>query len=76
MNQDDEPVFKKSKLGTHRYVYNPNHPVGLALIVISVPFAVVMMVLMEQHVGPFAPRAHYGARYGRARSRPHRKRTR
>lgn len=54
---DDEPVFKKSKWGTSRYVYNPNNPIGLALIVASVGFALVMLVLMENRAGPFAPPA-------------------
>ncbi len=57
MSQDDEPAFKKSRWGTNRYVYNPDNPVGLALIVISVVFAVVMMVLMKKNAGPFAPPA-------------------
>ncbi|MEU9125496.1 hypothetical protein AB0C96_37670 [Streptomyces sp. NPDC048506] len=55
MENDDEPVFKRSTWGTNRYVYNPNNPVGLALIVISLIFAVMMMVLMQKHAGPFAP---------------------
>ncbi|WP_086824387.1 hypothetical protein [Streptomyces sp. NRRL B-24572] len=52
---DDEPVFKKSKWGTNRYVYNPNNPIGLALIIVSSIFAIVMILLMENHAGPFAP---------------------
>ncbi|WP_406132814.1 hypothetical protein [Streptomyces zaomyceticus] len=51
----DEPVFKKSKWGTSRYVYNPNNPVGLALIVVSSVMVIVMLVLMENRAGPFAP---------------------
>ncbi|WP_338491798.1 hypothetical protein [Streptomyces sp. SJL17-4] len=54
---DDEPVFKKSKWGTSRYVYNPNNPIGLALIVASSVFAIVMIILMENRAGPFAPPA-------------------
>lgn len=30
---DAEPVFVRSKWGTNRHVYNPNNPVGMALIV-------------------------------------------
>ncbi|MFE3652823.1 hypothetical protein ACFXPZ_04365 [Streptomyces sp. NPDC059101] len=55
MNQDGEPVSKKSRWGTNRYVYNPANPMGLTLILISLIVAVVMMVLMEKHAGPFAP---------------------
>ncbi|MFJ8073777.1 hypothetical protein ACIQ7Q_07510 [Streptomyces sp. NPDC096176] len=55
MNNDDEPVFKRSTWGTNRYYYNPNNPVGLFLIIASVVFAIVMMVMMEYRVGPFAP---------------------
>ncbi|MFF2406768.1 hypothetical protein [Streptomyces sp. NPDC058092] len=55
MDRDDEPVFIRSKWGTSRYVYNPRNPVGLALILSSLLFAVVMLILMEQRVGPFAP---------------------
>ncbi|MFF3685364.1 hypothetical protein [Streptomyces sp. NPDC002187] len=57
MNGDDEPVFKKSKWGTNRYEYNPRNPVGLALIIISLAFVVVMLILMENRAGPFAPPA-------------------
>ncbi|MFF1506465.1 hypothetical protein [Streptomyces sp. NPDC058326] len=52
---NDEPVFKKSKWGTSRYVYNANNPIGLALIFISGGLAVVMVLLMENRAGPFAP---------------------
>ncbi|MFI7242741.1 hypothetical protein [Streptomyces qinglanensis] len=34
--RDHEPVLIRSRWGTSRYVYNPNNPVGLALIVITV----------------------------------------
>ncbi|MDI3407814.1 hypothetical protein [Streptomyces cavernicola] len=54
-DDDHEPVFKKSRWGTSRYVYNLNNPVGLALAIGSVLFAVVMMVMAENHAGPFAP---------------------
>ncbi|MFI6491365.1 hypothetical protein [Streptomyces sp. NPDC050564] len=37
--RDHEPVFVRSKWGTNRYVYNPNNPVGLALIFGSLLFA-------------------------------------
>lgn len=53
----DEPVFKKSKWGTSRYVYNARNPIGLALIVATGVFAIVMLVLMENRAGPFAPPA-------------------
>jgi hypothetical protein len=41
MNEDHdaEPVFVRSKWGTSRYVYNPNNPVGMALIIGSLLFA-------------------------------------
>jgi len=52
---DDEPVFKKSTWGTNRYVYNPNNPIGLALIILSVVFALMMIFLMDERKGPFAP---------------------
>ena len=41
MNEDHdaEPVFVRSKWGTSRYVYNPNNPVGMTLIVGSLLFA-------------------------------------
>jgi hypothetical protein len=55
VDRDDEPVFIRSKWGTSRYVYNPRNPVGLALILLSLLFAVVMMILMQQRIGPFAP---------------------
>ncbi|MFI1366738.1 hypothetical protein [Streptomyces griseochromogenes] len=52
---DDEPVFKRSELGTNRYEYNPNNPVGLTLIVLTLVFAGVMLLLMHNHAGPFRP---------------------
>ncbi|MER7519724.1 hypothetical protein [Streptomyces sp. NPDC126499] len=52
---DDEPVFKKSRWGTNRYVYNPNNPVGLFLIIASSALAIVMILLMENRASPFAP---------------------
>ncbi|MFJ1617395.1 MULTISPECIES: hypothetical protein [unclassified Streptomyces] len=55
MDRDDEPVFIRSKWGTSRYVYNPRNPVGLALIVITLLFVVVMLILMRERAGPFAP---------------------
>ncbi|MFD7527664.1 hypothetical protein ACFV8E_08610 [Streptomyces sp. NPDC059849] len=51
---DDEPVFKKSRLGTNRYEYNPRNPVGFALIVISVLLVGGMLLLMHFRAGPFA----------------------
>lgn len=50
-----EPVFKKSTWGANRYVYNPNNPVGIVLIILSVVFALVMMFLMKEGKGPFEP---------------------
>ncbi|MEU4931077.1 hypothetical protein AB0G54_32010 [Streptomyces yokosukanensis] len=52
---DNEPVFKRSKWGMNRYEYNPRNPVGFALIVVAIGFAVVMLFLMHNHAGPFAP---------------------
>ncbi|WNI23712.1 hypothetical protein [Streptomyces sp. ITFR-16] len=36
---DDDRVFIRSRWGTNRYVYNPNNPIGRALIVGSLLFA-------------------------------------
>ncbi|MFD4869394.1 hypothetical protein [Streptomyces sp. NPDC058412] len=55
MGHDDEPVFKRSQWGTNRYYYNPQNPVGLALIVITLLFAGTMMILMANRAGPFKP---------------------
>ncbi|WP_405791668.1 hypothetical protein OG753_36395 [Streptomyces sp. NBC_00029] len=55
MHHDDEPVFKRSKWGTNRYHLNPDNPVGLALIVITLIFVATMMILMTNRAGPFAP---------------------
>ncbi|MFJ3877149.1 hypothetical protein ACIPW5_06795 [Streptomyces sp. NPDC090077] len=55
MRHDDEPVFIRSRWGTSRYTYNPRNPVGLALIIITLLFAGVMMILMANRAGPFAP---------------------
>ncbi|MEU5834450.1 hypothetical protein ABZ820_12370 [Streptomyces diacarni] len=52
---DDEPVFKKSNWGTNRYVYNANNPIGLTLIILSVVVTLVVMFLMNERKGPFAP---------------------
>ena len=52
---DDEPVFKRSKWGTNRYVYNARNPMGFALIVLSLVFAGGALLLMHLHAGPFAP---------------------
>ncbi|MGW1411115.1 hypothetical protein [Streptomyces sp. NPDC002403] len=52
--EDDEPVFRKSRLGTNRYEYNPRNPVGFALIVISVLLVGGMLLLMHLRAGPFA----------------------
>ncbi|QES49902.1 hypothetical protein DEJ50_20830 [Streptomyces venezuelae] len=53
-DRGDEPVFIRSKWGTNRYVYNPNNPVGRALIVIAVIVFIVFMVLIQTRSGPFA----------------------
>ncbi|WP_282695949.1 hypothetical protein [Streptomyces sp. CC208A] len=55
MSHDDEPVFRKSPWGTSRYTYNPRNPVGLGLIIAGSAFAIVMMVMMQNRTGPFAP---------------------
>ncbi|MFF4421663.1 hypothetical protein ACFY04_12895 [Streptomyces sp. NPDC001549] len=55
MPHDDEPVFKRSTWGTNRYYCNPDNPVGLSLIVISLVFAATMLILMSNRAGPFAP---------------------
>ncbi|MFF0433613.1 hypothetical protein ACFYU9_15450 [Streptomyces sp. NPDC004327] len=54
MNGDDrdyEPVFKKSKWGTNRYTYNPDNPIGLALIIGSVVLAVVVLGTLDHGGG-------------------------
>lgn len=38
-DHDDEQIFVRSAWGTSRYVYNPNHPIGVALIIGSLLFA-------------------------------------
>lgn len=38
-DHDDEPIFVRSNWGTSRYVYNPNNPIGLGLIIGSLLFA-------------------------------------
>ncbi|MFG3407381.1 hypothetical protein [Streptomyces sp. NPDC048142] len=38
-DHDDEPIFVRSKWGTSRYVYNPNNPIGMGLIIGSLLFA-------------------------------------
>lgn len=45
--RDDEPVFIRSRWGTKRYVYNWGNPVGRALIVGSLVFAVVSMYILS-----------------------------
>ncbi|MET8452636.1 hypothetical protein [Streptomyces sp. NPDC005209] len=51
---DNEPIFKRSKWGTNRYQYNPQNPIGFALIIITIVFVGVMLLLMYNHAGPFA----------------------
>ncbi|MFE6776521.1 hypothetical protein [Streptomyces sp. NPDC057702] len=53
-DDDYEPVFKKSKWGTNRYVYNADNPVGLALIILSCVVVVVFLYLITARKGPFA----------------------
>ncbi|THA49777.1 hypothetical protein E6R62_26880 [Streptomyces sp. A1136] len=48
-------VFTRSGWGTSRYSYNPQNPVGLALIVLSLFFAGTMTILMASRAGPFKP---------------------
>ncbi|MDJ0382021.1 hypothetical protein [Streptomyces sp. G-G2] len=55
MNYDDEPVFKRSKWGTSHYTYNLSNPIGLALTVVTVLVVGVVMLLMANRAGPFAP---------------------
>ncbi|MFF2569909.1 hypothetical protein [Streptomyces sp. NPDC058084] len=55
MDDDHEPVFRKSRWGTNRYTYNPRNPIGLALIVGTLVLTGVMLLLMENRAGPFAP---------------------
>ncbi|MFJ9823563.1 hypothetical protein ACIRSU_04200 [Streptomyces sp. NPDC101160] len=50
-----EPVFKKSKWGTNRYTYNPDNPIGLALIIGTVLFAVLVLGTMEHRGTPSEP---------------------
>ncbi|MFF4583657.1 hypothetical protein [Streptomyces sp. NPDC001389] len=54
MRYDDEPVFKRGKW-SKRYYYNPGNPIGLALIIISSVAVGIMMLLMANRAGPFAP---------------------
>lgn len=52
---EQEPVFKRSKWGTSRYVYNSRNPLGFALIVLTVVLVAVMLLLMHKRAGPLAP---------------------
>ncbi|MFG2973878.1 hypothetical protein ACGFYY_12830 [Streptomyces sp. NPDC048331] len=54
MRYDDEPVFKRGKW-SKRYYYNPDNPIGLALIVVSLVVAGTMLLLMANRAGPFEP---------------------
>ncbi|MEU6933154.1 hypothetical protein [Streptomyces sp. NPDC046385] len=56
MDDEHEPVFKRSRYGW-RYEYNPRNPVGLVLILVTLAFVGVMMLLMANRAGPFAPPA-------------------
>ncbi|MEU0933696.1 hypothetical protein [Embleya sp. NPDC005971] len=55
--RDHEPVFKRNRWGPSPYVFNVRNPIGLALTVVTVVFVVVMLVLMNRRIGPFAPPA-------------------
>lgn len=44
--RDDEPVFRRSRLGTNRYEYNPANPVGRALIVVTVIGVLIGLIVM------------------------------
>ncbi|MGW4158075.1 hypothetical protein [Streptomyces sp. NPDC004788] len=44
---NEEPVFIRSKWGTNRYVYNPNNPVGLALIAITIVVALGALIIHQ-----------------------------
>ncbi|MFF9839979.1 hypothetical protein [Streptomyces sp. NPDC013740] len=56
MDDDHEPVFRRSRYGW-RYEYNPRNPVGMFLIIASLVVVGVMMALMANRAGPFAPPA-------------------
>ncbi len=51
MAQEDgaEPVFVRSRWGTNRYVYNPDSPVGRALIVGSLLFGGIGMYVLHNN---------------------------
>ncbi|MCC3774959.1 hypothetical protein [Streptomyces sp. UNOB3_S3] len=46
-SDDTDRIFVRSRLGPNRYVYNPENPVGLALIVGSLLFAIGGMYLVH-----------------------------
>ncbi|MEV0375667.1 hypothetical protein AB0I10_38980 [Streptomyces sp. NPDC050636] len=48
---DADRIFIRSKRGTSRYVYNPHNPIGLALIVGLLLFAVGGMFLLKHNPG-------------------------
>ncbi|MEU8135993.1 hypothetical protein [Streptodolium elevatio] len=50
---DHEPVFKRSKWGSNRYVHNHPGPVGMALIVSMLIGVSVVMVTPATRTGPF-----------------------
>ncbi|WTW98955.1 hypothetical protein OG216_38950 [Streptomycetaceae bacterium NBC_01309] len=52
--RDGEPVFKRSKWGTNRYVYNADNRLGLALIVLSSVVGLVAMLMLATKSGPYA----------------------
>ncbi|OPC79178.1 hypothetical protein B4N89_34465 [Embleya scabrispora] len=56
MPNDDgyEPVFRRSRLGGGRYVYNLHNPVGRVLAVLASTVTGVFMLLMATHTGLFA----------------------
>ncbi|TXS56563.1 hypothetical protein [Streptomyces sp. t39] len=50
----NEPVLKRSRWGTNRYVYNADNPLGMVLIVLSVVVTVIVLVMLQTRSGPFA----------------------
>ncbi|MFE0763471.1 hypothetical protein [Streptomyces smyrnaeus] len=52
---DREPVFLRSRWETNRYVYNPHNPIGCALIVISLLFAIGAMYGLSRSHSPDVP---------------------
>jgi hypothetical protein len=49
---DADRIFVRSKWGTNRYVYNPDNPVGMALIVATLLFAAGALWVLHHSGGP------------------------